>query len=247
MSDKIKLFLEWSEQGVDGADDIAWMEGVDALVIDPRRCDPAQFERTGVERAVLRNGDPVRDDCWLERPAWWVLDGELEQMARYRDDYPELDWIPCLEVSRARVSYRFSGPASGEGFSFYMPDTAAVRGWRIDAAEESLDEVYARAIELGFPAVWLHSSEAEARGSGLELDILDKLRGGPLEVWLSGGATEPKHLRNMARSGGAAAVVVNERLLRGCPLNVLQEALLGEEPVPEAVPVHFERRFAPTG
>ncbi len=246
MSEKIQLFLEWPEQGSDGGDGMMCMDGADALIIDPRQCDPMLFERTGVERAVIRNGDPVRDDCWLERPAWWVLDGELEQMARHRDSYPELDWIPRLEVTRARVSYRFSGPAVGEGFSFYMPDTAAVRGWRIDGSERSLNEAYARAIELGFPAVWLHSSEAAARGNGLELDVLDKIRGGPLEVWLSGGATEPKHLQTMARSGGAVAVIVNERLIRGCSMDVLREALLAEESVPESVPIHFERQSART-
>ncbi len=240
MNHEIQLFLRWPEQGDDVSGDMNWLQGVDALVIDPSRCDQTQFEHAGVEKAVIRNGDPARDACWTERSAWWVADDGLEQVARRRDECPELNWIPHISVSRARVSYRFSGPAVGEGFSFYIPDTAAIKGWRVDGTEYSLHEAVIRATELGFAALWLDSPEAEARGDGLELDLLDKVRGGPVDVWLSGGASEPRHLNNLARIGGATAVVIDERLVRSSSVAALREAIIVQAPVPEAVPLHFE-------
>ncbi len=247
MSDKIQLFLEWPGQGGDGLDETAWMEGVDGLVVDPRQCDPMLLERTGIESAILRNGDPKRDASWLERPTWWAQDGELEQIARRRDDFPELSWIPHMMFSRAQVSYRFSGQAIGEGFSFYTPDTSAVKGWRIHGTEFYLHEVVTRAKELGFTALWLHSPDAEVRGDGLELDLLDKVRAGPLDIWLSGGAAEERHLSNLAKAGGAAAVVVNEGLARGSSAKSLCDAMALDETVPEAVPIHFERQSTQAG
>ncbi len=238
MSDKIQLFLQWPEQ----VEDASWMQGIDALVIDPSRCDPTRFERTGVERAVIRNGDPKRDACWMERSAWWVVDDGLEQIARLRDDHPELNLIPRLSVSRAQMSYRFSGRAVGEGFSFYIPDTAAINGWQVNGTEYSLHEAVTRATELGLSSLWLDSPEAELRGDGLELDLLDKVRAGPLDIWLSGGASEPRHLHNLAKIGVATAVVVDEGLVRASSVQTLQEAMTLQAPVPEAVPMHFERQ-----
>ena len=245
MNENIKLFIDFRQEETVGIspETFAWLEGADALVIDPRRCTFHEFEHMPVEDAAIINGDPERDASWREVAGHWVDDQGLESAARLRDLYPSLSWIPKLNLFRAQVSYRFSGPAIGEGFSFYIPDTAAIHGWRVDGADLTFREILTRATELGFSALWLHSPEAASRGVGLDLDLLEKARGGPLEIWLSGGVTEARHLQNLSRAGGAAAVSVDAALARRLSMQALRMALAPEPSVrPEAVPVHFDTR-----
>jgi len=217
-----------------------WLRESDALVLDPARCTPDRFASLPVERAILLNGDPARDEPWRELSGEWVCAQGIEAAARMRDRHPQLHWIPLLSVSRAQVSYRFSGPAVGEGFSFYMPDTAAIKGWRV--GESSLEAALDRATALGFQSLWLHSPEAASRGRGLELDLLDKTRRGDWAVWLSGGIAGTGHLRNLTRVGGASAVVVEAAAARACTLASMTEALVAQPPRPEAVPITFAPR-----
>ncbi len=217
-----------------------WLRESDALVLDPARCTPDRFRAMPVERAILLDGDPERDEPWRELSGEWVCEQGIEATARLRDQHPHLHWIPRLSVSRAPVSYRFSGPAVGEGFSFYMPDTAAIKGWRV--GESPLQTLLDRATALGFRELWLHAPEAASRGRGLELDLLEKTRRGDWTVWLSGGVTDPDHLRNLTRVGGASAVVVEAAVARTCTLASMTGALLAEPPRPEAVPVTFAPR-----
>ncbi|MEJ2693262.1 MAG: hypothetical protein P8166_09455 [Candidatus Thiodiazotropha sp.] len=243
MSDTIKLYLDHRQTPVDHtAEDFSWMEGADALVIDPCRCSPGQFDGMPVERAVILGGDPLLDAPWRERAGLWVCDQGLEATAKLRDLHPTLQWIPKLKVSRAEVSYRFSGPAIGEGFSFYMPDTSAIQGWRVSGSDLSFAETLERATALGFEALWLHSPDAASRNKGLDLDLLDKTSTGPWEIWLSGGIAGTGHMRNLARVGGAAAVVVESALAARCSLASLREALLLAAATPQAVPVAFAPR-----
>jgi hypothetical protein len=248
MSETIKLYLEHRQRPADPRpEDLAWMEGADALVIDPCRCSHSQFASLPVDTAVLLNGDPARDAPWQESASHWVCDQGLETVARLRDLHPALGWTPRLSVSRAHVSYRFSGPAIGEGFSFYMPDTSSIKGWRVGGSDLTLAETLIRATELGFAELWLHSPDAASRNRGLELDLLDKTSDCACAIWLSGGVAGTGHLQNLARVGGATAVVVDETLAQECSLTALQEALLPETPVPEAIPVTFTSRESEMG
>ncbi len=244
MNENIKLIIDYRQEEPAGIspESLAWLEGADALVIDPCRCALQQFESLPVGEAVIVNGDPQRDTPWHDAAGHWVGDRGLESTARLRDRYPTLSWIPKLNLARAQVSYRFSGPAVGEGFSFYIPDTAAIHGWRVDGGDLTFREALTRATELGFSTLWLHSPEAAARGVGLELDLLEQARGGPVEIWLSGGVTEVRHLQNLSRAGGAAAVTVDAEAGRRLTLQALRAALSPEPVRPEAVPVHFTPR-----
>jgi len=243
MNETIKLYIDLQRLPDEtSADAFAWMAGADALVIEPCRCTVEQFESMPVETAVLLNGDPVLDAPWQETAGQWICDRGLEATARLQDLHPALQWIPRLSVSRAQVSYRFSGPAFGEGFSFYMPDTAAIQGWREEGSDRSLGELLSRATELGFADLWLHSPEAASSKSGLALELLDKTQGGPWAIWLSGGVADARHLRNLARLDGATTVVVDEAVAQQCSLAALREALIPETPRPEAVPVTFAPR-----
>jgi hypothetical protein len=239
MNESMKLFIDFRQEAEIPPEPCAWLEGADALLIDPCRCAPHRLESVPVGEAVIVNGDPERDAPWREAVGHWVDDRGIESTARLRDLYPGLSWIPKLDLSRAQMSYRFSGPAVGEGFSFYMPDTAAIHGWRVEGEDLTFRELLTRATELGFSALWLHSPEAAARGTGLELDLLEQTRGGPLEIWLSGGATEVRHLQNLSRTGGAAAVIVDAALARRLSAQALHAALLPEPVRPVDVPVHF--------
>ncbi|MEJ2393201.1 MAG: HisA/HisF-related TIM barrel protein [Candidatus Thiodiazotropha sp.] len=237
----IQLYVEQRQTPADDTPaSFAWLQGADALVLDPDRCTPRQFESMPVERAILLNGDPERDHPWGEIPGQWVCDRGIETTARLRDLHPQLHWIPRLSVSRAQVSYRFSGPAVGEGFSFYMPDTTAIKGWQV--AGISLEAVLDRVTALGFDDLWLHSPKAASRGKGLDLDLLEKTERGDLAVWLSGGVGDAGHLRNLARVGGASAVIVDAAVAQACSLATLSEALVAEPPRPEAVPMTFTPR-----
>lgn len=241
MSEKINLFVKYqhaSERVV--AEESEWMTGADALVIDPCRCDVDKFHQLPVDNAVIYSVDPERDSRWHENDLnQWVCDDGLEQAAGLRDRWQELNWVPQLTVYRPQTRYGFSGRTPGEGFSFYMPDTSTIKGWRVTDGDMLLAEAITRAAALGFSTLWLHSDEAETRARGLELEILDKTRGRSLDVWISGGVSEHNHLHNLTKVGGASAVVVSEKLAREISVENLSHALEPEVPVSEEVTVNF--------
>jgi hypothetical protein len=248
MSEETKLFVQYQPESADAQpEQSAWMTGADALVMSPCACTPERFAELPVETALLLGGDPERDAGWLENGhCYWVCTEGLAETARRRDQWPGLNWVPQLTVYKAAISYRFSGPAIGEGFSFYMPDTAAIQGWRVTDADRSLAEAITRATELGFASLWLHSEQAETRGKGLDLEMLDKARGGPLAIWISGGVPERRYLRNLARAGGAAAVVVADTLARDAGVESLRQALIPSVPLQD-FPIHIAPREAEAG
>ena len=240
MNGKINLFVEYQQAAVNALpEETQWMTGADALVIDTCHCDVDTFHQLPVDNAVICSVDPERDLKWQQdKLSHWVCDDGLEQAARLRDRWQELSWVPRLTVYRPQTSYGFSGPAPGEGFSFYMPDTSTIKGWRVTDGDVLLADAIARATDLGFSTLWLHSAEAETRARGLELEVLDKTRSGPLDIWISGGVSEQDHLQNLTKVGGASAVVVSEKLAREVTVDTLLDALEPVVPVSEEVPVH---------
>lgn len=239
MSEKINLFVKYQHAAVNAlAEETEWMSGADALVIDPCHCDFDEFHHLPVDNAVIYSAVPERDLSWHENNLnQWVCDDGLEQTARLRDRWPELKWVPQLTVYRPQTRYGFSGPALGEGFSFYMPDTSTIKGWRVSDEDMLLVEAVSRATALGFSSLWLHSAEAESKARGLELEMLDKTRGESLDIWISGGVSEQNHLHNLSKVGGASAVVVSEKLARENSVENLSHALEPVVPVAEVVPV----------
>ncbi|MCW8981664.1 MAG: hypothetical protein OQJ83_09780 [Altibacter sp.] len=247
MNEEIRLFVQYKPGAQDQQKEkLACLAGADALVIDPCNCTSEQYLELPVENTLLLNGDPQRDSDWLGSDlCHWICTKGLNETSRLRDQWPQLNWVPQLTVYKPSISYRFSGPAIGEGFSFYIPDTAAIKGWQVTDGDVSLTEAITQATELGFNTLWLHSQEAELQGKGLALEMLEKTHGGPLAIWISGGVTELKHLSNLARVDGAAAVVVNEELARETGMEALQQALVTENRIQE-VPVHFIPKEAQT-
>lgn len=245
MAEEIRLFVQYGPG--QGEEMEACLAGADAQVFDPCVCTPEQDPQLLEEETLLLNGDPQRDSGWLGNDrCYWVCTGGLDETLRLQHQWPDLNWVPRLTVYKPAVSYRFSGPAIGEGFSFYIPDTAAIKGWRVTDGDVSLTEAITQATKLGFDTLWLHSQEAESRGNGLELEMLEKASGGPLAIWLSGGITKLQHLSNLVRVGGAAAVVVPAEFAQEIGMQALRQALTSEIPHQE-IPVQVVSGEMQTG
>ncbi len=169
---------------------------------------------------VLRRAEPRELDGWCGRPnVRWVGEGTLEAIARRRDAWPRLQWIPRVEVESAEVRFAFRKTSPGEGFSFYVPDTAAIQGYRVTESQggSAIETWLVQVADFGFDTVWLHTPDAAAAGRGLDLDLLHRARRcSPAELWLSGGATGTRHLANLAGEGGAAAVVLPLAVVDAC-------------------------------
>lgn len=217
-------------------EDVSWMEGADAAVVDQPQCDIQSLSQLPVSGIVLQDAAPAQ---WMELEAHkrcnWVCTTGLQHTAQLRDEWKELQWIPRLTVYLPSLSYRFSGKAMGEGFSFYIPDTSAIRGWRVTDGEQSLRDAVQMAKTLGFDALWLHSLDAAQAGRGLELELLDRTADSGLKVWMSGGVTQAQHLTNLTRVGGVDSVVVDAALVREAGVEPLCECLTprGAEVTPQ--------------
>jgi len=232
MSEAAKLFVRYKPGVEHQQDDLhACLAGADGVVLTPGSCTAEQRMALPVETTLLIDGDPDREFQWLDDDSChWICTRGLAETARLRDKWPELSWIPQLTVYKPVVSYRFSGPAIGEGFSFYIPDTANINGWQVTDGDVSLTEAVNRAIELDFNTLWLDSREAEARGRGLALEMLERTSRCPVSIWMSGGVTAVEHLQNLVRVDSAAAVVIDEALVQALGMDQLRQAL--------TVPVH---------
>lgn len=244
MSEELKLFVQYKPPVAEQQEALhTCLAGADGLVVAPGSCRPEQRRVIPVGDTLLIDGDPEQERDWLEDDSClWVCTRGLAETARMRDEWPELIWVPQLTVYKPAISYRFSGPAIGEGFSFYIPDSASIKGWQVTDGDVSLVEAVTRAIDLGFDTLWLDSREAEVRGKGLALEMLEKISDCPLAIWISGGAKEVAHLRNLACVDGAAAVVIDQQLAREAGMDLLRQALTAptafqEVAVPEVMGV----------
>ena len=242
MQDNIDLIIRIrpvvSENGETSGFD--WISGADALMFDPANCDPEAVPANLFDRFVLVAGDPERDRYWNDYGSCqWVCDRGLIKAAELRDVWPELDWIPRLDAFRPEMSYRFSGPAVGEGFSFYIPDTSIIKGWEVTDEGRNLTDALRLACELGFTRVWLHSLDAEEKGRGLDLDMLERAARDIDDIWISGGLTETRHLSNLAKWGGATGVVVDQAFAETVSVERLR-AVIHSDPSSQVAPeLHF--------
>lgn len=217
-----RLYIDLGSEPIDG---IAALSMADGFVVGLGMAEAASYSP---EHAwILRGMTPLDCPVWAERDATWVCAEGLERTASLRDGWPGLRWLPRAEIYRPSVRYDFVAAAPGEGFSVYRPDTSSIQRHRVVDDQEDLYSWLARAKSLGFRIVWLECRTAAERGRGLDLDLLDQARRlfGGGRIWLSGGATEPRHLANLAAEGGAAAAVVPRALAEQCGCAPLLAAL----------------------
>jgi len=213
------------------------LTGLAGLVVDGSCVTPAQCSPLAVP-IVAVTGAPAELTEWRgDATPLRVVELGLEKCARCRDERPDLAWLPRLVAYRPQVVYRMS-EYQGEGFKFYAPDTASLRGYCVTDGGRAVERSLERARELGFDRLWLHAKHAAESGDGLDLELLARARRNfEGALWVSGGVTEIQHLENLGREGGAAAVVIHKALLAQVRAEVLAAALAPPRP-PEA-PIHF--------
>lgn len=217
-----RLYLDLGSDPSEGISALAEADGfvVGAGMAEPPGDDPKHAW-------ILQGATPLDSPAWAERDATWVCAEGLERTARLRDGWPGMRWIARAEIYRPSVRFHFVAASPGEGFSTYRPDTSTIQRHKVADDEEDLHAWFARAKSLGFRTVWLHGRDAAERGRGLDLDLLDRARRpfGGGRIWLSGGATEPRHLANLAAEGGAAGVILPRALAERCGCGNLLAAL----------------------
>lgn len=175
--------------------------------------------------SMVLTGDPADAPQGRRPDVYWVAHG-LAETHRMRRLWPSLRWIPRVGCAPASTRYTCGDAYLGGGFRVFQPDTAALRGWRVSDNDMLLDDWLAEAAAQGHGAVWLAGADAEARGTGLDLEMLERARRRYRgRVWLSGGAREPRHLANLAAEGGADAVIVPAAMVAAHGLATLLAAL----------------------
>jgi len=215
-----------------GDEELAGCAQADGLVLGAG-VDPAAVPLSANGWLALCGRDPETaiEQC-NGREMLLVQDAGLEQLARCRDQWPELHWLPRAQVYRTPARFDFQPEFHGEGFKVYMPNLATYRTYRVARDELELRAWLARACALGFARVWLAGTDAEAAGKGLDLEMLDAARRDHTgKLWISGGATTSAHLRNLARGGGADAVVLPFELALAEGARGLRDALAPALPV----------------
>lgn len=240
-----RLYIAYESNAQDAVETNPYNEAT-GLVIDADRLNPDEVENPAAHVAVIHTKDPGGHASWHEREGvMWSSDRELEVIAQMRDQWPDLQWLPRLDIYQPEVVYQFNADSMGEGFKFYIPDTGAIQAYRTLVSDKPLESQLTRAAALGFTTLWLHATHADQTGKGFDLELLDRASVGfDGEIWLSGGASDEQHLLNLTRQGGAAAVVVSQDFARQSGCDRLQLALTtGEE---TGVPVTFDSRKVET-
>lgn len=227
------------------ADDLdpASLAGLAGLVVDIGCFTPAQCRCLPAPVAALCGAVPGPCADWdAQTTPWRVVDQGLDACVRLRDAHPTWQWLPRLTVYRTEVSYQMSNYRN-EGFSFYTPCPTTIQDYRVTDGDHPVTVALQRARALGFDRLWLHARDAAHQGKGLDLDLLERARGDfPDGLWISGGATETRHLENLAREGGTNGLVIGIDLLARADCSALIQALT--PPRPPEVPVQFAPRSA---
>ena len=199
---RLMVDLRQADQGIPQAD---------GYVVDAGLRRPEHFVE-GCEIAVA--SEPAQHQDWLARPNTVWLAASLADAVRLRDRHPGLTALPIVGVRKATTSYSCGDAYPGEGFRCYVPDTTALRGYLVSDRDLALVDWLHQATSYGFDAVWLASVDAEARGRGFDMEMLDRARTTfPGRVWLSGGARTPEQIARLRDEGGTYAAVLPTGLL----------------------------------
>jgi hypothetical protein len=164
--------------------------GKDLLFLDAQSCGPVDPHMAGPLRTrISRQG--------------------LADIVRLRDDYPDITWIPQANVTRLETAYHFPTTHYSEGFRTYQPVFPSHSPYRVSDSDTPIGSWLEKATELGFETVWLHRSQSEVAGTGLDLDLRElALETWTGNLWLSGGATTLMHIKYLVQEGGLDALII---------------------------------------
>ncbi|MDH3453442.1 MAG: hypothetical protein OEN20_13610, partial [Gammaproteobacteria bacterium] len=167
---KIRLFLQVSSEPTTD-ESIAACALADGLALT-ESVDPETVPGPPDGLLLLCGHQPAMaiENC-SARPVVLVQDIGLDGLARRRDEWPELQWLPRAQVYRAPARFDFQTEYHGEGFKMYMPNLTTYRTFRVAREELELRAWLERAGELGFTRVWLAGVDAEVAGNGLDLEM----------------------------------------------------------------------------
>jgi hypothetical protein len=154
------------------------------------------------------SGDPVDPDMAGSLRTHISRQG-LAEIARLRDEYPDITLIPQADVARLETAYHFPTTHYSEGFRTYQPVFPTQSPYRVSGGDMPIGPWLEKAASLGFETVWLHRSQSAAAGSGLDLDLRElALKHWSGNLWFSGGATTIMHIKYLVQEGGLDALII---------------------------------------
>ena len=202
----------------------------DGYVVDAGHHRPDLFAE---DHEVAVVGEPARHEDWMVRANTAWLAPSLGDAVRLRNRHPGLTVLPFVAVSKSSVTYSCGDAYPGEGFRCYVPNTMTLRGYQVADRDLNLVDWLHQAISYGFDTVWLASVDAEERGRGFDLEMLDRARTTfPGGIWLPGGARTPEQIERLRDEGGTRAAVLPASLLEDHDTERLLIAL-GQPPAVE--------------
>lgn len=159
----------------------------------------------------------------------------LAETASLRDEFPDLAWIPRVDVARLETAYHFPTTHYSESFRTYQPVFSSEGPYRVSDGDTALKPWLERAQALGFETVWLHNSQFATSDTGLDLDLRElALKTWNGDLWLSGGAATMMHIRYLVQEGGLGALVIPFDLACALGCDKIRAALQwGKEIAPE--------------
>lgn len=138
-----------------------------------------------------------------------ICDYGLEATARLRQQYPELTWIPRVDVTLQPTAYHFPTTHYSETFRTYQPIFTGPSPYQVEDGDAQLVAWLQKAAELGFSTLWLNAPGAAQAENGLDLDLRELALGNwSGDLWLSGGASTLMHVKYLVQEGGIDALVV---------------------------------------
>lgn len=168
----------------------------------------------------------------------FVCDAGLTETVRLRALAPDARWVAKTDVYKVAPSYSFGDDDYVSCFKTYKINPTTLDERRVTDSALLLDDWLDRAKHLNIDAVWLDSSEAREVGKGFDLIAARqaaKVMNG--EVWISGGATIEKHVRNLANECMVSGVVLDKSLIDAAGISTLRGIWRSdEEKVVDALP-----------
>jgi hypothetical protein len=203
-----KLYVDLTEI-TDPLPSEAALEAADGYIVSATGL-PAGLDAGGKDIVVLAAFSNNPTDLNMAGPNHThVSKLDLAEIAQLRDQFPDRVWIPQVNVIRLETAYHFPTTHYSEAFRTYQPVFPTQSPYRIADSDMPIGSWLKKAADLGFQTVWLHRSQSEVAGNGLDLDLRElALETWTGNLWLSGGASTLMHIKYLVQEGGLDALII---------------------------------------